>query len=265
MRLKQHFESQSIPCEHICFDQLYSFEDDKCFDAEEWKRKQYEMIEEVRRRIVANAKELDVILVDDNMYYNSMRSAYYVMAREIQVAMCIIFVIASLNTCIQRNAQRTSVNRVPDKVIYEMYEKIEYDTPSSLVNSIVIDNDVALNSSSQTTNLMDNVVKFILDCAQHPLKNDKELLSIEQERSREANKKLLHSLDLALRKRVNNLLLTSNINNDNRKEFALKCRRLKNYFFNEVKSGRLQMTNRTDTEFIHEVEQMFIDQILKKS
>ncbi len=223
------------------------------------------MIEEVRRRIVASTKEFYLIFVDDNLYYNSMRHAYYVMARDMQIAICIIFVKASLNTCLKRNSQRTSISRVPDKVIYEMYEKIEYDTPSNLVNSIVIDNDFTFNTSSQTSILMETIVKFILDCVMHPLRNDKELLSMEQERSREANKKLLHLLDLALRKRINNLVLSSNLINNNRKDFALKCHQVKSYFLNEVKSGRLSVKNRTDAKFIHEVEQMFIDQILKKS
>lgn len=73
------------------------------------------------RSKTAPCKQL--IIVDDNMYYRSMRHEYYKLAKSFQLSFLQVFIDIDVNMALIRNARRNT--KLPDKVIQDMASKIE--------------------------------------------------------------------------------------------------------------------------------------------
>ena len=72
-----------------------------------------------------DAQAGEVVVVDDNMYYQSMRKQVWRMARHKGAAYMQVFVDTPLAECVVRNAARTGEARMKDGVIEHMHERLE--------------------------------------------------------------------------------------------------------------------------------------------
>ncbi|XP_064629904.1 L-seryl-tRNA(Sec) kinase-like [Lineus longissimus] len=87
-----------------------------------------------------------LILIDDNMYYRSMRYEYYQMAKKYKCGFAQLCLQCSIETTLRRNIQRTM--RVPDDVIINMASRFEPPDPTSNSwesNSMLWDSDMGGN------------------------------------------------------------------------------------------------------------------------
>ena len=64
----------------------------------------------------------NIILLDDNFYYKSMRHVFFKIAQEKRVCFGQLFLKTSVHTCMERNRLRTGVEKVPETVIERMDE-----------------------------------------------------------------------------------------------------------------------------------------------
>ncbi|KAK3595312.1 hypothetical protein CHS0354_004465 [Potamilus streckersoni] len=77
--------------------------------------------------LVADWTKPTLIVIDDNMYYRSMRYQYYQIARKYNSAFCQIYLSCDMDVACVRNKQREV--KVPDSVIITMATKIEPPDP----------------------------------------------------------------------------------------------------------------------------------------
>ena len=64
-----------------------------------------------------------VVLIDDNMYYSSMRYEYFQMCRELEISFAQVYVKCSLQNALMQNQQRE--RSVKEEVIHDMVLKME--------------------------------------------------------------------------------------------------------------------------------------------
>lgn len=126
----------------IEYDALYS-NHTTMFDVEEWKKSREEaakIVEQLLRQDSSNTSNIlpaliseafpnshntsKYILIDDNLFYKSMRRSYYNLAREYNAGFAQVHVSCPISECLSRNRGRE--NPVPDNIIHQMYEKFEH-------------------------------------------------------------------------------------------------------------------------------------------
>lgn len=78
--------------------------------------------------LVASTRQLGLgekllIMVDDNLYYRSMRAAWFRLARSYSLGFCQVFLLCPVEDAVRRNAAR--IAPVPEQTITTMAEKFE--------------------------------------------------------------------------------------------------------------------------------------------
>jgi len=66
-----------------------------------------------------------LFIIDDNMYYQSMRYEYFKLSRSYNLSFCQIFFNTTLQEALKYNKKRESQSQVPDFLILKMFEKLE--------------------------------------------------------------------------------------------------------------------------------------------
>ncbi|VDP10689.1 unnamed protein product [Soboliphyme baturini] len=79
-----------------------------------------------------------LILVDDNMYYRSMRQEYYGLCRKYSIRFGQIFIACSTDEAILRNRVRQHGESVPDSVIKDMALRIEIPNSTFRVDQVTL-------------------------------------------------------------------------------------------------------------------------------
>jgi tRNA uridine 5-carbamoylmethylation protein Kti12 len=78
----------------------------------------------------ANTTKNNILfIIDDNMYYRSMRNEYVNICRQLQVGYFQIFFDCGLDVALERNSNRSNKTPLPDEVIRRMSEKLEKPNP----------------------------------------------------------------------------------------------------------------------------------------
>ena len=107
---------------HVCYDEVEQglrFDQSK-FDPDTWQQARMKVVSDVRQLLEASSASEHgmVIVLDDNMYYRSMRKRWYHLCRECSCAYRQLFLQASEEVCIQRNEQRDARSRVPESELH---------------------------------------------------------------------------------------------------------------------------------------------------
>ena len=76
--------------------------------------------------VCSASEERVVIVLDDNMYYRSMRKRWYHLCREASCAYHQLFLQAPVDLCLERNKLRKPAAQVPDFSIQHMAEVFEW-------------------------------------------------------------------------------------------------------------------------------------------
>lgn len=146
------------------------------------RKRIFEMVENKMTSIEIHHKPM-LILIDDNMYYKSMRSEYLKLAKKHNTSFLQLYFDVKLETALMRNKFRNS-NKIPDRIICEMALKIE--KPQKHV--FIVDSTV----ESILNGFKNAISKALL----MPLKKDDDVLEIIPVESK------MHKIDIVLRKIV---------------------------------------------------------------
>lgn len=140
-----------------------------------------------------------VILIDDNMYYRSMRYEYYKLARVHNISFSQIFFEVDLQKALKCNSERSVESRVPEIVIENMYRKLEPPQANHLWEEF----SVSVLSYADFKNL--DVLTSILSCLRTALDNPvqvRDVNSNEEEALHVTTSNSFHQIDNTLKQLV---------------------------------------------------------------
>ncbi|KAK7790648.1 hypothetical protein R5R35_006541 [Gryllus longicercus] len=166
------------------------------------------VVNEYNMNIIVNkaavsTRSLILIVIDDNMYYRSMRYQYYQIARTHQTSYCQLYLKCDVNTCLARNFERQTNHKIPEDVVLKMAGNLEEPNACNNyweINSICISSDKPYNHNS-----LDPLYAIIMAAFSHPVKPVPENLHKEQSQFI-CSSNIIHQADLALRRIIGNLL-----------------------------------------------------------
>ena len=152
-RLRAALRVQGLRLWHLCFDDALAALQKEAgasdFDPELWHRARElalhavhalflfrsgtKALEAIARSSMAGNAEaarcIDIVLLDDNMHYRSMRRAYYKVAREAQLAFCTICLPLPVDEAVARDARRSPPHHVGRATIEVMAEALQWPDP----------------------------------------------------------------------------------------------------------------------------------------
>ena len=239
--LKKHFSQ----CTLLVFDEIIPTELQKELVNHEnaWKEKRDEIVQDLDKYLAGQIvpqisseviKPNEVVIIDDNNYYRSMRYSYFQLARKHQLGYCQFYLNAPESLARSRNAQRPQSQRVPEDVIYKMNEKME--PPNPLKNyweqfsfSIAI---------GDMTSVFDLCKDMLLTASRHPVQQlePEELTETRKNENRaKCNANVIHQADKILRKKVSENL--KSIEKANIKAEAKKQNETKDVVLEDLRTG----------------------------
>lgn len=186
-----------------------------------------------------NSNSAMVIIIDDNMYYSSMRYCYYQLARKYTIGFCQIYVKCSLETALDQNTRRD--NRHVDRdVIVGMDQKME--PPDPINNkweqfSLVVENKTAD---------FQMIAKLIQSAMMEPVQQvEEEDMEVKKESRQICSSNLVHQADQILRQLVSQKMVTEkdeNIEKDQLKKLSTRCNEARTSILNGLRSGEILVT-----------------------
>lgn len=180
-----------------------------------------------------------IVVIDDNMYYRSMRRCYFNLAKKFTTGFCQIYVECRLEVALRRNKSRNATNYIPETVITEMASKIE---PPAITNSW--ESYFCYINSEQDYTLQDfQIIKNVVNKAiENPEKL--ELSNMDKKYNHES---FVHNVDLLLRKCINHLLKEAVRNKKqlaiqlvNKKKKIVSGLKQNEFFFPELPDDQLE-------------------------
>lgn len=175
---------------HFCYDDLIKWDSEKIV----WKEERNNILLYVENAIINFLNnQLPIhrllIILDDNMFYHSMRYVFYKLAQKYRVKFCQVYVNTSLITCLMRNYKRDQP--LPINHILNINEKMEVPIyyNSWEKNTLTV-------SGEENIEQCLGAIKILLDSA---------IIPVEQEINKEPSKinnNPKHIADIALRRIV---------------------------------------------------------------
>lgn len=158
-----------------------------------------------------------LVLLDDNMFYRSMRQRVRAICRSLQSEHFQIFIKSSLQEAKKRNQQRST--QVPDSIIDKMNDLIEPPTnPQAIIISSFIDDATLL--------------EMLEDRINNPETIEVNQLKIQQRQS------IIHEMDLITRK-VLSMKIKSLSTKDNIAKYCETLNRKRKEFLDDLRSQNL--------------------------
>ena len=251
---KTHFsqllKTQLNQCTLLVFDELIPIEvQEQLVNSENaWKEKREEIVQEldkflsgeiVPRISMESIKKNEVVIIDDNNYYHSMRYAYFQLARKHGLGYCQFYLNVSQSLARSRNAQRPQSQRVPEEVISKMAEKME--GPDPLKNSweqFSFSISVKDDEQSELNTVLEMCKEMLMTASKHPVsplesEEVKEARKIENRAKCNAN--VIHQADKILRKNVSEKL--KSVEKTNIKTEAKKLNEAKDVVLEDLRTG----------------------------
>ncbi len=158
------------------------------FSADTWKEAREAAFDAVSELAKSGAKTPTAVVVDDNLYYASMRKPYLQLARRAGLGLVQVVFRAGTAKAKELNAGRTGEARVEDKVIERMGEKIEFPDEKGQCGVVAAPEDVE---------------KAVAEAVKNPLEDTAAKMAERKELDREETaRSLVHQIDLGLRQEV---------------------------------------------------------------
>lgn len=129
------------------------------FTPECWQAARQRVVEAVSNLLTTQNEGHMVILLDDNMYYRSMRKQWFFFSRDRNCAFRQLFLQAPQKVCLERNAQRDGSQQVPEFSILHMAETFEW--PQTGGNSWEAKAAVSTLLDSSSTDTCSQVDMFV--------------------------------------------------------------------------------------------------------
>ena len=205
-----------------------------------------QLCEETKQIVSSSSKMPIILLIDDNMFYRSMRHSFYQTAEKQNLGFCTIFLDCPYELSLARVSQRPDGHLIQNatETIASRLEK-----PNPLKEkwekfSMELDSSTAF-----TPALLNAVEHLIKDCIDHPVQR-KELPEEENKNriaTREANTaNIIHQADLCLRKSVGNMSKTLRQSDINGSVCIRKLVVERKHLFQLIKSGKINLDRFVD-------------------
>ena len=233
----------------ISFDDLISITKQRQLaDESKWKIERQSILQQIDQYL--SGKEVrnithkpfeqgQVVIIDDNNYYQSMRYSYFQLARKHRLGYCQFYLDAPLALAQSRNDMRQPDERVPDQIIIQMSEKLE--APNPLKNSweqfsfvISVSDTVDLKSTLEMS------LHMIILSSKSPV-TGLQASSEESDETRKSearakcNASVIHQADKILRKQVSKNL--KEISKEQMKDEAKRLNVIKDEVLEDLRTG----------------------------
>lgn len=220
---------------HICYDQIITIDVGRCCSSDSdslWSEARQEVITMVEKvvnvlKCSPNAQETyqvifkecgdfklihsdfewdicmnrrTVIVLDDNMYYRSMRYSYYQLARRLKLGFCQLFIDCPVDSALEFNERRISEERVPEAVIKKMANRLEPPTGQAWEQY-----SVTLQAHKPYSNdkVVDEIQSTLLKALQNPVQEVDKNSDHGEICQQNSIASVLYQCDLGLRHLVN--------------------------------------------------------------
>ncbi|XP_073819552.1 phosphoseryl tRNA kinase [Musca autumnalis] len=174
-----------------------------------------------------NKQKRLLFLCDDNHYYGSMRYRLYQIARKFGISYGQIFFNSTVELCLERNALRDEIQRIPKEVVIKMHEKLEI--PNVKNNAWELNTFKLVTEDINKEYVSLNLIPFIIQLFANPLKPLELPVKCPTKQSQ------VHELDLLMRKHIGDVI-NSVGPNVNKKEMALVFNDIRKGILNECKA-----------------------------
>jgi O-phosphoseryl-tRNA(Sec) kinase len=153
-------------------------------------------------KLLQNEKQRRLyIIIDDNMYYRSMRYEYYQLARLHNLSFCQLFVQCNVTDALKYNLSRDQGTAVPGEIITKMAKRLE---PPDRQNNPWETHSLTVPSETWTDTQIIEICKFLNYVAQHPVVVPIDNSEVCQESKRICLTNVIHQVDVMLRKLIGN-------------------------------------------------------------
>ncbi|XP_062600820.1 L-seryl-tRNA(Sec) kinase-like [Saccostrea cucullata] len=155
------------------------------------------------QRMIGKKNGAVVILIDDNMYYSSMRYKYYQLTRKYKVGFCQVHIKCDTDLALIRNRQR-SLGQVPEDVILNMAARFEAPDPeqnSWEKYSIKINTNVSSEALEDSANQVLELMSKALSDPSMPVMEELDQTSKEIDRQI-SSENVIHQADIVMRKLI---------------------------------------------------------------
>ena len=178
------------------------------------------------------------IIIDDNMYYRSMRYEYYQLARLYNISFCQLYLECSINVALIRNSTRTPNAVVPEEVILKMADKLEAPNDRNSWEQLSL--TVAKQWHPER---IEEICEFLNEAATSPVEK---CYNLEQHAESRAIclSSVLHQSDIALRKLVGVKMKECRQSGFCSEELETRAKLLadvRNHIMNGIKAERIEV------------------------
>lgn len=185
------------------------------------------------------------IVIDDNMYYTSMRYRYFQLARKFTCGFCELFLACDTHLALQRNKQRE--NPIPEDIIVTMATKIE--PPNTHENNWET-NSLILNSNGDLQSHMlkiSNLVRSSMMNPVQPLDEPDPLMAAESRQICSSN--AIHQSDQILRKIIGKKMaqLKGSFNKAHLQHLSKQCIEARKSCLEMIRTGYVSFPVAADT------------------
>ncbi|GAB6023329.1 hypothetical protein CHUAL_008132 [Chamberlinius hualienensis] len=145
-----------------------------------------------------------IVIIDDNMYLESMRHPYYHLARKYKYGFCQIYVKCNWNC--HRNELREDQSKVGEKSIKNMERKFE--APSSSHNESRKEfNYIINNNSDHYESCWKDLINLITTSIENPVLEKPDDTAMKEMSRQICSKNVVHTADQLLRKIISEIMI----------------------------------------------------------
>jgi O-phosphoseryl-tRNA(Sec) kinase len=155
--------------------------------------------EELLKLLQTEKQRRFYIIIDDNMYYHSMRYEYYQLARLHSLSFCQLFVKCSVSDALKHNLSRDQGKAVPGEIITRMAKRLE---PPDRQNNPWETYSLTVRSEKWTDTKIREICQFLNDVAQRPVVAPIDNSEVCQESKIICSTNVIHHADVTLRKLI---------------------------------------------------------------
>jgi len=226
------------------------------FDPQEWKDARTAALSAVTERLdalKAESNKCNVLLVDDNGYYRSMRKQLFHRALETGAAFAQVYLRIDVESALRRNAARDAI--VPEQSLRRMASLLEPPLPQASLSEKHCLQLESLDIDLDSDALMETVRQFFTSALANPVEGWSGEAEAAAEEARRANaESLLHQIDLASKKVFGDMMRAAAEASDAKavkREFGARSRdlnALRREFKQQIQQGTRELWAHLDSE-----------------
>ncbi|CAF1314250.1 unnamed protein product [Adineta steineri] len=192
----------------------------------------------------------NILIIEDNFYYSSMRHRYHQIAQRAQIGFVSIHLYSNISTAYQRNENRDISKRVSNSSIENIYLKYELSHDDFLINT---------TDQGLTTEHLHRILQRIEQACNEP---EQQINMIDEEQRRIATEinqqNMIYQIDQRLRKFISKYLKEQFSKNDKfqivneKKLYAEMINNKKQKFLELIKQRFILLNDNEDIEKIFE-------------